>query len=456
VIARHHLLSAKTIAARPPGTCRYNVDGLHPICRATSAAIIMSADSIAFAAAFRAMSRQWDENTYKEVNLSHKPDRRCRAKPIPADPKGTRILLCDCQTHRRSPLHPANYAAGRDQVIADILVSAEATAVRPPGTYLCRVEALHPTCRATSAAVMVPDDSIAFAAVIFMASNAGGRPPIRHGICLAAQLEAGISNHTLRSSAFTRHLRSTYMNSMLPNINERSVMNRRYLPPIGNTYSRAEVDAIVAAVLAKTAADMDSMIRRFAELADKKFGRVDEYFRAYSREIDDLRATISPRPPASAVMPPAGSITRITAQFFDNRHRNAALKARGKRATFDNFRLKLYVWSCPRDECYRHPEGNHGNKQMTMFQPNTNYARKHLGANLDYLGTDAQYVGCLNLTAGPRRQIFEQAAAISHELRLHLVIDGEVINLGLPRSRPANAEPDAARYRWTWPAHYAD
>jgi hypothetical protein len=93
---------------------------------------------------------------------------------------------------------------------------------------------------------------------------------------------------------------------------------------------------------------------------------------------------------------------------------------------------------------------------MTMFQPNTNYARKHLGTNLDYLGTDAQYVGCLNLAAGPRRQIFEQAAAISYEWRLYLVINGEPIDLGLPRSRPADADPDAARYRWTWPVHYAD
>jgi hypothetical protein len=266
--------------------------------------------------------------------------------------------------------------------------------------------------------------------------------------------DAGLGDCTAQLT-FAVHHWSTYMGSMLPNITERTAI-RRYLPPFEETYSRGEVDALVTAALAKATANTEDLIHRLADAADTKFHRVDQYLRAISREIDDLRTTISPRPPASAVMPSAGSITRITAQFFDNRHRNAALKARGKRATFDNFRLKLYVWSCPRDECYRHPEGNHGNKQMTMFQPNTNYARKHLGADLDYLGTDAQYVGCLNLTAGPRRQIFEQAAAISHEWRLHLVIDGEVIDLGLPRSRPANAEPDAARYRWTWPAHYAD
>ena len=61
-----------------------------------------------------------------------------------------------------------------------------ATAVRPPGTWRYNVEALHPTCRATSAAVMVPDASIAFAAVTLMASNAGGRPPTRPRARLAA------------------------------------------------------------------------------------------------------------------------------------------------------------------------------------------------------------------------------------------------------------------------------
>jgi len=44
-------------------------------------------------------------------------------------------------------------------------------AVRPPGTWRYSVEALHPTCRATSAAVMVPDASIAFAALILMAGQ---------------------------------------------------------------------------------------------------------------------------------------------------------------------------------------------------------------------------------------------------------------------------------------------
>ena len=45
-------------------------------------------------------------------------------------------------------------------------------AVRPPGTWRYSVEALHPICRAISEAVMVPDASIAFAALTLMASRA--------------------------------------------------------------------------------------------------------------------------------------------------------------------------------------------------------------------------------------------------------------------------------------------
>ena len=71
-----------------------------------------------------------------------------------------------------------------NQAAADVALSA--TAVRPPGTWRYSVEALHPICRATSEAVMVPDASIAFAALTLVASNAGGRPPTRPRARLAA------------------------------------------------------------------------------------------------------------------------------------------------------------------------------------------------------------------------------------------------------------------------------
>jgi hypothetical protein len=72
-----------------------------------------------------------------------------------------------------------HYVQSCHQAAAGIPLSA--TAVRPPGTWPYNAEELHPTCGATSAAVMVPDANIAFAALTWMAFNAGGRPPIDNG-----------------------------------------------------------------------------------------------------------------------------------------------------------------------------------------------------------------------------------------------------------------------------------
>jgi hypothetical protein len=80
---------------------------------------------------------------------------------------------------------PLGTVSTRHEVHAETPFSA--MAVRPPGIWRYNVEALHPICRATSAVVMVPDASIAFAALTLMASNAGGRPPTRPRARLAAR-----------------------------------------------------------------------------------------------------------------------------------------------------------------------------------------------------------------------------------------------------------------------------
>jgi hypothetical protein len=75
---------------------------------------------------------------------------------------------------------------GLFEAAADIALSV--TAVRPPGTWRCNVEELHPTCRATVEAEIVPDASTALAALIWMGFNAGGRPPMRPRTRLAASV----------------------------------------------------------------------------------------------------------------------------------------------------------------------------------------------------------------------------------------------------------------------------
>src|SRR5579863_3363838 len=53
------------------------------------------------------------------------------------------------------------------------------TALRPPGTCRYNVLGAHPSCRATSTADILPEASMAFAALILDSSSAAGRPPRR-------------------------------------------------------------------------------------------------------------------------------------------------------------------------------------------------------------------------------------------------------------------------------------
>src|ERR1700722_2124625 len=52
-----------------------------------------------------------------------------------------------------------------------------ARTARPPGRWRYKVLGAHPSCCATSIAGMLPDASIAFAALILGSSSAAGRPP---------------------------------------------------------------------------------------------------------------------------------------------------------------------------------------------------------------------------------------------------------------------------------------
>jgi hypothetical protein len=86
-----------------------------------------------------------------------------------------------------------------------------------------------------------------------------------------------------------------------------------------------------------------------------------------------------------------------------------------------------------------------------MFGP-ASYARKRIAAKLDYLGADgAKLIGCLTNSNYSIRQQPDQAAIISAENHLWLHIRGELIDCGLPRSAPDDAQANAATFRWYWP-----
>jgi glycosyltransferase involved in cell wall biosynthesis len=70
-------------------------------------------------------------------------------------------------------------------------------APRPPGTWRYKVEGLHPICRATSDALMVPPASMARAARTLASSKAGGRPAVDTRLTLdgPARHNAAVPTH---------------------------------------------------------------------------------------------------------------------------------------------------------------------------------------------------------------------------------------------------------------------
>jgi Rhodopirellula transposase DDE domain len=83
------------------------------------------------------------------------------------------------------------HGSGKSHAVL-MLLTLYTSAERPPGRWRYNVEELHPTCRATSDAVIVPDASIAFAALTFTAFSAGGRPPTPDGRAGRRPSEIGI------------------------------------------------------------------------------------------------------------------------------------------------------------------------------------------------------------------------------------------------------------------------
>ena len=87
-----------------------------------------------------------------------------------------------------------------------------------------------------------------------------------------------------------------------------------------------------------------------------------------------------------------------------------------------------------------------------MYVPNTAYTRKRIADKLDYLGADdAKLIGCLTNSKYSKRQQPDQAAMISASNHLWLHIRGELIDCGLPRSAPDDAQANAAIFHWYWP-----
>jgi hypothetical protein len=150
-------------------------------------------------------------------------------------------------------------------------------------------------------------------------------------------------------------------------------------------------------------------------------------------------------------LPDLSEITKLHIQLFDNK-KNPPRQVGKMRSTIANQLLKIYAWTCAKQDISKFAEGTCGNFYIPMYVPHTAYARKRIGHKLDYLAADdARLIGCLTNSKYSERQQPDQASMISDKNHLWLHIRGELIDCGFPRPAPDDAQMNAAIFHWYWP-----
>ncbi len=215
------------------------------------------------------------------------------------------------------------------------------------------------------------------------------------------------------------------------------------------TYTAVEVLSLIeAAVNERMHSFEHRMMELLAKQEDLSLLRTVEDLRWRVRDLEDR--LIKPLD-LRGDLPDRSEITKLHVPLFDNK-KNPPKQIRKKRSTIANQLLKLYVWTCPKKDIAQYAEGTCGNFYMPMYVPNTAYTRKRIADKLDYLGADgAKLIGCLTNSKYSKRQQPDQAATILDQNNLWLHIRGKLMDCGLPRSVPNDAQTNAAIFHWYWP-----
>ena len=215
------------------------------------------------------------------------------------------------------------------------------------------------------------------------------------------------------------------------------------------TFTAAEVQAFVEIAVREQMSLFEQRMKKLiVDQKDLSLLRTVDDLRWRVRELENrLTKPVDPR----GHLPDLREITKLHVQLFDNR-KHPPKQIGKKRSTIANQLLKLYAWTCRKKDIPEYAEGTCGNFYMPMYVPNTAYTRKRIGDKLDYLGIDdAKLIGCLTNSKYSKRQQPDQAAIISPANHLWLHIRGELIDCGLPRPAPGDAQPNAAAFHWYWP-----
>ena len=218
-----------------------------------------------------------------------------------------------------------------------------------------------------------------------------------------------------------------------------------------NLYDDRQYSAYEVRVLIALALDAYSRQLR-ADIREDMFSALDQLELRLLNKIDNAcQPPIAKK--ATVPLPPAGDITKLYVEYYDNRHQ----RKRGQRGGRPNFQLVLHAWNCPAEDHPRYPEGNLGYWYAPIHDPNHVDGRKriiNLMPFIDELGRDSIHkAGAIQFES---TSIGNQSCYVTTGHRLLVRLAGDLIDMGLPRTKQPDHDKDAPIFRWTWPDCYAD
>jgi hypothetical protein len=166
-------------------------------------------------------------------------------------------------------------------------------------------------------------------------------------------------------------------------------------------------------------------------------------------QLEDLaeRTRRRKKLPYLELIPAATTITQVRAELFRNEPKQGV----------PAIVLKLFVWTCPKDEITKHKEGNSQPFYIHLGKPSDlkpGDGCSQIEGMVEYFGQSPDYfVGCLNQrrmqgNLKGQRRYMAYAAMIKPGGELTLLVDGDVIDCGLPVALKNGRSVRAAQKVW--------
>jgi hypothetical protein len=232
-----------------------------------------------------------------------------------------------------------------------------------------------------------------------------------------------------------------------------------------DTYTKAEVDRLIRqavfdaahaftqqdgirALIAQAAREANTnLVRQFAEKLTDNNEQWQIKFDQLNDRVMGLQGIAKQR---AIVIPPLETITKIKIQFFNNKANPGPNYKQTGPSGKAMYRLKLYVWDCPKSAINRYLEGTCGDLWINVYDPTDRQTRRRHGTHLDHLNADdAKLVGAL-LSADGKERLWDQAAIVMSDNRLYLQVRDDRLDCGCGYEAAPDFAAGAHVRRWYW------